>query len=114
MTDEGLLITGQEQPVRRLRFLAWACAALLAIVATSGLSGTTDDARVLVSILSIVLPGCAAGAGFALAKGHAALAGFLLVISVATPTWAAWPVSLLPLLLVGAVARDARALRHER
>ena len=77
----------------------WATAGLL--VAAVSLAAIETDALVLVGIASLVFPGCAAAAALAVARGHLRMAGVLLLLSVATPTYFAWVLNL-PALVMGA------------
>jgi hypothetical protein len=70
------------------------------VVAVTALPTVNDDARVLVGLASVVFPMCAVGATVALLRRHDRLAGLLLVLSVATPTYFAYPFNL-PALVVG-------------
>ncbi len=68
--------------------------------AISGLSRTSGDARSLVTTFSVLGPLSALGAAVLIRKGTLRWAGVLLVLSVATPTYFAWPINI-PALLVG-------------
>jgi hypothetical protein len=72
-----------------------------AAVALGALSDVNGDARWLVGIASVVFPLCAIAAAIALRSGRDRLAGVLLLLSVATPTYFAYGLNL-PALLVGA------------
>jgi hypothetical protein len=76
----------------------WAAAG--AGVALASLSRVNDDARVLAGLASVVFPMCALCAAMALGRRHDRLAGLLLVVSVATPTYFAYPLNV-PALVVG-------------
>ena len=78
--------------------LVWAFVG--ATVAVTALPTVNDDVRVLVGLASVVFPMCAVGATVALGRRHDRLAGLLLVLSVATPTYFAYPLNL-PALVVG-------------
>lgn len=78
--------------------LAWAI--IGASVALAALSSVNDDAIVLVALACIVFPLCAVGAALALRHRRDRLAGMLLLASVATPTYFAYPLNL-PAIVVG-------------
>jgi hypothetical protein len=87
---------------KRLAVGAFAWAAVGATVAVTALPGINHDARVLVATASLVFPMCAVGAGIALPRGALRSGGLLLIASVATPTYFAWPLNL-PALVAGLV-----------
>jgi hypothetical protein len=78
--------------------LVWAFVG--ATVAVTALPTVNDDVRVLVGLASVVFPMCAVGATVALGRRHDRLAGLLLVLSVATPTYFAYPLNV-PALVTG-------------
>lgn len=78
----------------------WAAAG--AAIAVASMSNVNDDAKVLVGVASVVFPLCAVGAAVALERRRDRLAGALLVVSAATPTYFAYPLNLVA-LVVGAV-----------
>ncbi|MDQ1506916.1 MAG: hypothetical protein QOD57_4643 [Actinomycetota bacterium] len=86
-----LLITGS---------LAWAAAG--AIVGLSQLSAVNADARWLVGVASVVFPAAAVLAAMALRRGAIRWAAVLLLVSVATPTYYAYPLNI-PALVAGLV-----------
>ena len=67
-------------------------------IALASVAAVDRDALVLVGLASVVFPLCAALAGVAVARGSPRVAGVLLVLSVATPTYFVWPVNLLALV----------------
>ncbi len=71
-----------------------------AVVALTALPDVNADARWFVGAASVLFPAAAAGAALALRREALRLAGVLLLISVATPTYFAWPLNL-PALLAG-------------
>jgi hypothetical protein len=75
-------------------------AALGAMIAIPSIGSVNPDARVALGILSVACPLAAALAARALARHRDRLAGVLLVMSVATPTYFAYVVNL-PALVVG-------------
>jgi hypothetical protein len=85
---------------RVLQIAAVAWAALGASIALSSLGSVNADARLLVGSFSVGCPLAALVAARALVTGRDRIAGLLLVISVATPTFLLWIVNL-PALLVG-------------
>jgi hypothetical protein len=68
--------------------------------AVHGLSRTSNDARWLVGVASILGPLCALWAAALIRQGFLRLAGALLVLSAATPTYFAWALNI-PALVVG-------------
>ena len=78
--------------------VAWAMIGLA--IASTSLGLVNADARVLIGVASVTFPACALLAALALAYGRGRLAGILLLLSAATPTYFAW-VAGLPALLVG-------------
>lgn len=78
--------------------VAWAVVG--ALVALSALPSSMPDARWFVALASVLFPAAAAGAAFALKRGAVRLAGVLLLVSVATPTYFAWPLNV-PALVAG-------------
>jgi hypothetical protein len=89
------------RPVRQVLIVGSAVWAILgATVALSALPQSTPDSRWFVGMASVVFPAAAAIAAVALRRGALRWAGVLLLVSVATPTYFAWPLNL-PALLVG-------------
>lgn len=80
--------------------IVWAVAG--AAIAVSALSTVEDDAKVLVGTATVLFPLCAVGAAVALDRGRDRLAGALLLLSVATPTYFAYALNVVP-LVVGAI-----------
>jgi hypothetical protein len=78
--------------------LAWAVVG--AAVALSAIPSVNDDARVLVVLASVIFPLCAVAAAVMLDRRRDHIAGLLLVVSAATPTYFAYPLNL-PALVVG-------------
>ena len=78
--------------------LVWAVVG--ALIALSALPQANADARWLVGVASVVFPGAALVAAVALRRGALRWAGAFLLVSVATPTYFAWPLNL-PALVVG-------------
>ncbi|MEJ7561452.1 MAG: hypothetical protein WKF45_02880 [Ilumatobacteraceae bacterium] len=90
-------------PRRRIlaaSILVWAVAA--AAISMFFFRETNDDARLIVGAMSIAGPVAAAGAAVALAGTRDRLAGVLLLASATTPTYGAWAVNVLP-MIVGAL-----------
>jgi hypothetical protein len=83
-----------------LQIGAMAWAALGALIAVASLASVNDDARLLVGGLTIGGPLAAAVASYALAGHRDRVAGVLLLVSVATPTYFFWIVNL-PALVLG-------------
>ena len=75
----------------------WALAGFA--LAAASVPALSADARVLVGLAAVIFPLCAVLAAFALARGQLRAAGVLLLLSVATPTYFAWPVNGLALLV---------------
>jgi len=80
-------------------------------VALVALPDVNPDARLLVGALSVVLPLAAVLAARALHRGNDRIAIVLLLVSVATPTYMAWAINLVPILLALAVVRTGRVPR---
>lgn len=78
--------------------LSWAVVG--AIVAVAGLRMVNADAVLLAGAASVLGPTAAVAAAVLLTKGHPRLAGAALLLSVVTPTYAAWVVNL-PALFIG-------------
>ncbi len=93
--------------------IAWAV--IGAAVALASIPNVNDDAKMLVGLASVAFPLCALGAALALDRRHDRLAGALLVISVATPTYFFFPLNL-PALLAGValLVSPARTLGDRR
>lgn len=79
---------------------AWAVAG--ALIALASVPNSTPDARWLVGLASVVFPAAAAAAAVALRRGAIRWGGILLLVSVATPTYFAWPLNV-PALVAGLV-----------
>ncbi len=79
---------------------AWAVAG--ALIALVSVPNSTPDARWLVRLASVVFPAAAAAAAVALRRGAIRWGGVLLLVSVATPTYFAWPLNV-PALVAGLV-----------
>ena len=58
-----------------------------AVVALTPLPQVNADARLVIGVMGVVFPACAAAAAFALRQHRDRLAGGLLVLSVLTPTY---------------------------
>ena len=78
--------------------LLWAMVGFAVAVPSAAL--VNSDARVFVGIASVALPACAALAAVAVARGRLRVAGMLLVLSAATPTYFAFALNL-PALVIG-------------
>jgi hypothetical protein len=77
-------------------------------IALPALPNVNPDVRLLVGALSIAGPGAALGAALAIHHDRSVLAAILLVISVFTPTYFAWVLPLIPLVLAVSVLRARR------
>jgi hypothetical protein len=86
--------------------LAWAVIGVG--IALSALPDVNTDARLLVAVLSVVLPLAAVAAAWCVRSARYLLAGALLVLSMATPTYMTWALNLLPLALAVAALRLSR------
>lgn len=89
------------KPTRRaliIGSMAWAV--IGAAVAVPLVPQANADVRWIVRIASLVFPAAAAAASVALSRGALRWAGVLLLLSVATPTYMAYPLNL-PALVVG-------------
>jgi HAAS len=71
-----------------------------ALIALTSLGAVNGDARLLVGAASVVFPLAAVMAAFAAVRDRLRLAGALLVVSAATPTYFFW-VANLPALIIG-------------
>jgi len=87
-----------ERRLLHLGILAWAVVGLA--VAVPSLTRVSPDARLVIGFASVAFPACAVLASMALTHGRDRLAGALLLVSVATPTYFAWVVNV-PALLIG-------------
>jgi hypothetical protein len=102
----------REQQVERMRTmlivgsLAWAVVA--GGIALSALPDVNSDVRLLIGVLSVVLPLAAVVAAWCIHTGHLGWAAGLLVLSAATPTYMAFVLILVPIALALGVARLAR------
>jgi hypothetical protein len=97
-------------PTRRILIIgsiAWA--AVGAIVALSQLSEVNADARWLVGVASVIFPGAAVLGAMALRRGAIRWAGLFLLVSVATPTYFAYPLNI-PALIAGVVLLAAPSI----
>ena len=88
------------RPMLSVGSAAWALTG--ALVALPSVPDATPDARWLIGLASVLFPAAAAAAAVALRRGSIRLAGVLLLVSVATPTYFAWPLNL-PALVAGLV-----------
>jgi hypothetical protein len=68
--------------------VVWAAVGLA--IALPSVGTANPDARVVIGVFSVVLPLLAALAAVALGRGRYRLAGLLLLLSVATPTYFFW------------------------
>ncbi len=87
-----------ERRVMRVGVVVWA--AVGSAVALLSLRFVNQDARAIVGIASLLGPLTALLAATALARRQDRLAGLLLLVSVATPTYFAWVLNV-PALLTG-------------
>ena len=90
--------------------LFWACAG--ATTAFAGLGDVNADARVLVTLASIIGPAAAFVAVFMLINHRRVWAGVALVVSLITPTYYAWPLSVLPVFVLALLVLDAPRARR--
>jgi hypothetical protein len=105
------------RPVIRVGAIVWAAAG--AAVALLSFGSVNEDARVIVGSATLLGPLAALLASTAVGRCQDRLAGLLLVISVATPTYFAWVLNV-PALVVGlgllaaptAVIRQKRVVRQ--
>jgi hypothetical protein len=72
-------------------------------VALYALSDVNADVRILVGVLSVLLPGASIAAAVAIHRNQPTLAVVFLLISTATPTYFAWGLNLIPLLIVASI-----------
>ena len=107
-----------DRQVVRLGAVAWASAGVVLGVASLG--SVNSDALALVIAACVIGPGAAFIASWAVDHGHTRRAGWLLLLSVVTPTFFAWvlnvPALVVGLLLVIApqMVTDRSAVRHRR
>jgi hypothetical protein len=87
-----------DRRVLQIGAIVWAVIGF--VLAVVGFVEVNPDARLLVGVASIAFPAAAVLAGFALSSRRERIAGLLLLISVATPTYFAYIVNL-PALVVG-------------
>ena len=91
------------KPTRQVLVVGSAYWALVgALVALPSVPKATPDARWLIGLASVLFPAAAAAAAVALRRGAIRWAGVLLLVSVATPTYFAWPLNV-PALVAGLV-----------
>ncbi|MDQ1367147.1 MAG: hypothetical protein QOE57_3189 [Acidimicrobiaceae bacterium] len=76
----------------------WAAVGLA--IALPAVTSADPDSRLIIGVVSVVLPLAAALAAVAISGGRYRLAGLLLLLSVATPTYFLWVVNI-PALIVG-------------
>jgi len=72
-------------------------------VALYALSDVNSDVRILVAVLSVVLPGASIAAAVAIQRDRPTVAVLLLLVSALTPTYSAWALNLIPLLIVATI-----------
>lgn len=77
-----------------------------AAVALIPLPAVNADTRLLIGVMGVVFPGCAAGAAFAIRARRTRLAGGLLLLSVLTPTYYLYVLPI-PALIAGIVLLTA-------
>jgi hypothetical protein len=87
-----------ERRVVEIGAIVWAIVAF--IVAAGSLAQVSPDALPVVGMASVVLPLSAVLAAVAAAHGRLRVAGALLVLSAATPTYFAWVLNV-PAVVVG-------------
>lgn len=83
-----------------------------AAVALTPLRSVDKDARLLIGVMGVVFPACAAAGALALQRRRDRLAGGLLLLSVLTPTYYLYVLPI-PALIVGVtlLARPVTILR---
>ncbi len=91
--------------------MCWAVTGI--VVAFVSIGAVNPDARVLVGAASVGFPLAAALASWALAGNRDRVAGLLLVVSAATPTYFAWGLNV-PALLAGVALLVAPRLTIRR
>jgi len=83
------------KPTRRVLIIGSVVWAVIGgLVALSQMSQANADARWLVGAASVVFPAAALAGAMALHRGATRWAGALLLVSVATPTYMAYPLNL--------------------
>lgn len=87
-------------------------------VALSALPNANADPRVVIGVLSVLLPGASIGAAVAIHRGRPTLAVPLLLVSVLTPTYFAWVLNLIPMFVAVTIplsrSRGAGTLTRRR
>jgi hypothetical protein len=106
-THNGRLPTGYAE----LGVVVWAVVGFT--TAMAGLSRVNNDARWLVVTASIVGPLSAFAAAVLIRRGLLRWAGVLLIISVTTPTYFAWPLNV-PALVFGVLLIGGLQLKRNR
>lgn len=97
--------------VLRVGAACWAVTG--AAVALPSIGAANPDAKVLVGLASVGFPLAAVLASWALARNRDRVAGLLLLVSAATPTYFAWELNV-PALLVGVALLVAPRLTVRR
>lgn len=98
--------------VLQIAIVLWA--AVGATLAFASLGEVNDDARVLVGIASFVGPLAAVASAYVLARSADRVAGVLLLVSVCTPTYFAYPLNVLAIVVGLVLLAVPHALRHDR
>ena len=88
-----------------------------AVIAWRGMSEVNADAKRWVGIASTVLPLCSVAAALLIKRRrNLGVAGGLLLVSTGTPTYFAWPVNIIPILLIVglviAIRKSGRGALH--
>jgi hypothetical protein len=96
-----LALRSVEFVTRRQVLVVGSClwAVMGASVALAALPNVNEDARLVVALASVAFPLCALGAAAALGRQRDRLAGLLLLLSVATPTYFAYALNVVPLIV---------------
>ncbi len=78
------------------------------VLAGGALDEVNDDIAWLVTALTILGPLAALAAAWAIRRARTSVAVALLVISLATPTYFAWVLSLIPIIIITVLLADRR------
>ncbi len=88
---------GRMQTVAVVGSLVWA--AVAAAIAFASLGDVNRDARLVLGVLSVLLPLAAVAAARLIQLRRYRLAATFLLLSAATPTYGAWALNALPIVL---------------
>jgi hypothetical protein len=105
----------QSQAFRWISIGAAFWALLGIVIAYKTSDNVNHDAKGWVGFVSTVLSLCAIGAALLIKRGrYLGIAGALLFLSIGTPTYAAWAVNVIPIILIIALVMTVRRDRQWR